>query len=226
MLDTARRIATPEGIELSLSLAGPVPRALAWAIDLLLRLGIMMVVAMVLGLFGKVGYAAFFLLWFFLEWLFPVWCEVRHEGATPGKRLFGLRVLHDDGTPVGWSASMTRNLLRAIDFLPFLYGFGLASMLMNRDFKRLGDLAAGTIVVYRVEKPHASDVPQAPAFAPAVALSVEEQRAIIDFAGRAPLLTAQRAEELADLVEPLVRDARIGSADRLLRIANHLIGRA
>lgn len=225
MLDTARRIATPEGIELSLPLAGPVPRALAWSIDLLLRLGILFGVAMIFGMFGNTGYAVFILLWFALEWLYPVWCEVRHEGATPGKRAFGLRVLHDDGTPVGWSASMTRNLLRAIDFLPFFYGFGLASVLMNRDFKRLGDLAAGTIVVYREDKRQASAVPPAPPLAPDLPLSIEEQRAIIGFAERAPSLTAQRAEELADLVQPLVRDARAGSADRLVRIANHLIGR-
>lgn len=226
MLDTARRVATPEGIELSLPLAGPVPRALAWLIDLLLRLGILMGVAMLLGIFGQVGNAVFLLMWFFLEWLFPVWCEVRHEGATPGKRAFGLRVLHDDGTPVGWSASMTRNVLRAIDFLPLFYGFGLASVLLNRDFKRLGDLAAGTIVVYRADKRRASTVPQAPALAPGLPLTIDEQRAIIDFAERATALTAQRAEELADLVPSLARDARTGSADRLVRIANHLIGRA
>lgn len=225
MLDTARRIATPEGIELWLSLAGPVPRALAWLIDLALRLAILGVLGLFVGMFGEVGGAVVLLSWFFLEWLFPAWCEVRYDGATPGKKAFGLRVLHDDGTPVGWSAAMTRNLLRAIDFLPFLYGFGLLSMLMNRDFKRLGDLAANTIVVYREDKMRAGAVPPAPALAPAVPLSLDEQRAVIDFAERSAMLTAERAEELADLALPLIGDPRASSTDRLVRMANHLIGR-
>ena len=58
-------------------------------------------------------------------------------------------MLNDDGTPVRWPGALTRNLLRAVDFLPFLYGVGLVAMLANRDFKRLGDLAAGTVVVYQ-----------------------------------------------------------------------------
>ena len=227
MLDTARRVATPEGIELSLPLAGPVPRALAWFIDLVLRIALLGVAAIVLGLLGKLGIAIMLLLWFMLEWLFPAWCEVRFAGATPGKKAFGLRVLHDDGTPVGWSAAMTRNLLRAIDFLPLLYGFGLVSMLMSADFKRLGDLAAGTVVVYSEEKTRATAVPQAPGLAPPIALSLDEQRAVIDFAERSPLLTAERAEELAELAGPLLGDTRRASAaERMVRLANHLIGRA
>ncbi len=62
-----------------------------------------------------------------------------------------IKVLHELGTPVDWSASMIRNLLRVIDFLPLLYGFGLISILLNKNFKRLGDLVAGTIVVYTDE---------------------------------------------------------------------------
>ena len=57
----------------------------------------------------------------------PVAFEVWVAGATPGKRSLGLIVLHDDGTPVACAASFTRNLLRAVDFMPVLYGFGLVS---------------------------------------------------------------------------------------------------
>jgi uncharacterized RDD family membrane protein YckC len=112
VLDTARRIATPEGIELALRLAGPVPRALAWVVDLLLRLAILGVLSMVLGALGGFGMGLFFLAWFFLEWLFPAWCEVNWGGATPGKKALNLIVLHDDGTPVRWPAALARNLLR------------------------------------------------------------------------------------------------------------------
>ena len=140
MLDTGRRVATPEGIELSLRLAGPVARALAWTLDLMIRLAILFAAALSLSQLGNFGAGLFFLGWFLLEWLFPAACEVYWRGATPGKKLFGLMVLHDDGTPVRWPAALTRNLLRAIDFLPMLYATGLVAMLMNRDFKRLGDL--------------------------------------------------------------------------------------
>jgi uncharacterized RDD family membrane protein YckC len=168
MLDTARRIATPEGIELELRLAGPVPRAGAWALDFVLRLAILAVASMILGALGGFGTGLFLVLWFGLEWLFPAWCEVHLGGATPGKKALNLAVLHDDGTPVRWPAALTRNLLRALDFLPLFYGIGLVAMMMNRDCKRLGDLAAGTIVVYREPKPRGFQVPEAAPLAPAV----------------------------------------------------------
>ena len=226
MLDTARRIGTPEGIELELRLAGPVPRAGAWALDFALRLGILLLASMVLGVLGGFGKGVFLLTWFFLEWLFPAWCEVNWGGATPGKKALRLVVLHDDGTPVRWPAALARNLLRAIDFLPFFYGIGLVTMLMNRDFKRLGDLVAGTIVVYQEAKPRRFQVPDAPPLAPAVALTLPEQRAILDFAERAPGLTEERAEELAAIPRGLVgRLEGRAAAERLVRIANFLVGR-
>ena len=224
MLDTARRIATPEGIELTLRLAGPVPRALAWLLDFLIRVVVLFVLTIVVAPFGRLGWAAFLLAWFFLEWLFPAWCEVTWRGQTPGKRALGIAVLNDDGTPVRWSAALARNLLRAVDFLPFFYGFGLAAMLLNRDFKRLGDLAANTLVVYREAAPRGFVIPPAAPLAPPQPLTAGEQRAILDFAERAPGLTAERAEELAGLVRPLV-GAGGGAADRLVRIANFLVGR-
>ena len=226
MLDTARRIATPEGIELALRLAGPVPRAAAWALDMLLRLAILGVLAMILGALGGFGTGVFLLSWFLLEWLFPAWCEVHWGGATPGKKALELVVLHDDGTPVRWPAALARNLLRAIDFLPVFYGFGLIAMLASRDFKRLGDLAAGTIVVYREAKPRGFQIPEAPPLAPPVPLTLPEQRAILDFAERAPGLTEERAEELAGIPHALV--GTLGgraAAERLVRIANYLVGR-
>ena len=226
MLDTARRIATPEGIELELRLAGPVPRAGAWALDFLLRLAFLFLAAMILGALGGFGKGVFLLMWFFLEWLFPAWCEVYLAGATPGKKALGLAVLHDDGTPVRWPAALARNLLRAIDFLPLFYGIGLVAMLMNRDFKRLGDLAANTLVVYREEKPRTLKIPEVPPFAPPVPLSAAEQRTILDFAERSSRLTPERSAELAEIV-PSLTSGRPGEAatGRLVALANHLVGR-
>src|SRR5918995_3844038 len=162
MLDTTRRVATPEGIELTLRLAGPVPRALAWAVDFLLRGAVLLVVFMLAARFGRAGTGVVLIAAFFVEWLLPAWFEAKWGGQTPGKRLLGIAVLNDDGTPLRWPGALTRNLLRAADFLPFFYGVGLIAMLANRDFKRLGDLAAGTVVVYQsTELERARKIPEA-----------------------------------------------------------------
>lgn len=226
MLDTTARIGTPEGIELTLRVAGPVPRALAWVLDLLIRGVILVIIGLGAGAFGQFGAAVMMLSMFLLEWLYPAWFEVNWSGATPGKRAMGLMVLHDDGTPVRWSAALTRNLLRALDFLPFLYFLGYCAMVSNRDFKRLGDLAANTLVVYREEKPRTLKIPEVPPFAPPVPLSAAEQRTILDFAERSSRLTPERSAELAEIV-PSLTAGRPGEAatGRLVALANHLIGR-
>jgi uncharacterized RDD family membrane protein YckC len=231
MLDTTRRVATPEGIELTLHLAGPVPRALAWAIDLVLRLAVLFVVLMASSPLGRAGMGIVLLAAFFVEWLLPACFEAMWHGQTPGKRAMGLRVLNDDGSPLRWPAALTRNLLRAADFLPLAYGVGLLAMLANRDFKRLGDLAAATVVVYEPEKRTAArQIAVAPPVAPPFPLSLEEQRALLDLAERSASLTPERLEELAELPAPLLGapgERREGprATARLLGIANYIAGR-
>ena len=227
MLDTTRRVATPEGIELTLRLAGPVPRALAWSVDFLLRAAVVLVVSLIASRFGRAGTGVVLITAFFVEWLLPAWFEAMWGGQTPGKRMFRLAVLNDDGTPVRWPGALTRNLLRAADFLPFLYGVGLITMLMNRDFKRLGDLAAGTVVVYQAEKAEGTRaIPPAPPQPPPVSLSPEEQRAVLELAERSATFTRERFEELAELPTPLVgRAVRDAAANRILGIANYLAGK-
>jgi len=223
-LDTLRSITTPEGIELHLRLAGPVPRACAWAIDLAVRVAVMIVLFMVLAGLGGLGMGMFLIAVFLLEWLYPAFCEIHFDGATPGKKAMGLRVVSDDGTPVQPGAAVVRNLLRAVDFLPVAYGLGLASMLVNREFKRLGDLVAQTVVIYREEPRSSVALPPAAPLPPPAALSVEEARAILDYAERVPELTPERADELAQIAEPLVGGAK-ASRERLLGVANYLVGR-
>lgn len=226
MLDTTRSISTPEGIELSLRLAGPVPRALAWLIDLLVRGAIMLALSIALAIFGKFGMAVLLLIAFLIEWLYPAVFEVFWQGATPGKRAMGILVLNDDGTPVRWPSALTRNLLRFVDFLPALYFTGFLAMVINRDFKRLGDLAANTLVVYRDQKQATQQIPAARPVVPRLALSVNDQRALLDFAERSPRLTEERAAELAEIPRALV-GATFGreAVERLIGIANHLMGR-
>jgi uncharacterized RDD family membrane protein YckC len=227
MLDTTRRVATPEGIELTLRLAGPVPRALAWTLDLLLRAALVLAVMMIVSRFGRAGTGVVLIASFFVEWLLPAWFEANWGGQTPGKRVLGIAVLNDDGTPVRWPAALTRNLLRAADFLPVFYGVGLMAMLANRDFKRLGDLAAGTVVVYQsTELERARKIPEAAPLPPPVSLDLDEQRAVLELAERSASLTRERFEELAELPRPLVGNLHAErAAARLLAVANYLAGR-
>ena len=240
MLDTPRVIATPEGVELTLNIAGVVARARAWAIDALIRVVFYITLASALAAFGRFGSGLFLLVLFLLEWAYPVLFEVYWRGATPGKRACHLCVLHDDGTPIGWRASVTRNTLRAVDFLPFFYGFGLIACLLNRDFKRLGDLAAGTVVVYVAHAPSTlplrsvtaaiSDTSQREddwrdVLQP-IPLHLSEQRAIINFAERRARWSDARAAELAAHA-PQLLNGKVGNAAvaRLLNIARHFTGR-
>lgn len=225
MLDTTRSVETPEGVELGLRVAGPVVRAWAWAIDLGVRMGLYVVLAIPLAFFGGVGMGVYMVAIFFVEWFYPVVFEVTRDGSTPGKKQMGLRVLHDDGTPVSWGASMVRNLLRFADFLPVAYGFGLASMLVQSEFKRLGDLAAGTLVVYRIDDHLPVSIPEADPILPGVALALDEQRAILEFAERQKTWNPQRSAELATVARPLTGQVGYGGHAQLLGMANWLLGR-
>lgn len=232
-LDTLYTVETPEGIELTLRPAGVVARSLAYAIDFLIRAAIYFGVAMVVSPFKGIGQAVIIILMFALEWFYPVVFELSRRGATPGKRALGLRVVMDNGLPVTPSASFTRNLLRAADFMPFMYGFGLLSLLMRTDFKRLGDLAAGTLVVYDRHITLHGTWPEADPLAPRRPLSVREQAAVLAWAGRTERLTPERLEELAELASPVLGDDVRASGARvhhpwtraLLGVAQWTLGR-
>ena len=116
----------------------------------------------------------------------------------------------------------------AADLLPSFYALGALAMLWRHDFKRIGDLAAGTLVVH-VERAgaRAAAPPPAPARAPAVPLPAAAQAAIVAWAGRVPGLTPARADELAQIAVPAVVP-RAMHGDRvaaLVGVAHWLLGR-
>lgn len=205
-LDTTHDIATPEGVDLRLPVAGLGARSLAWLLDALIKLVAMVIGSIVLAMFGNFGDALYAIGLFILLWFYNVLFEVFNHGVTPGKAVLGLRVMNANGTPVGWSGSVIRNLVRAVDVLPGCYAFGCASVLLSRDFQRLGDLAARTLVVYtQKESKSTLSVPVDPVPL-RIPLSLEEQQAIVSFGERAPRLNSDRAEELAGLLEPVLGD--------------------
>lgn len=223
-LDTVRRIETPEGIELTLRAAGPVARALAWGADSLIKYGVLWGLLMVLVALGKGGFGLWLIALFLMEWLYPASFEVYADGATPGKKALGLKVVRDDGTPVDWSAALVRNLLRAADFLLAFYGFGVVAMLASRDFRRLGDLAAGTVVVYRDPVAAAPELPAGPSRPPPLPLDPAERQMLVDFAERGAALNPDRQAELADLLAGLTGLRGAAGVERLHAHARWLAG--
>lgn len=222
MLDTIREFEVPEGVDLELRLAGPVIRINAWLIDFIIRSVAQTTIYFIFIWFGNIGWGLILLAFFTIEFFYPVLFEL-YQGATPGKKILSLYVCHDDGTPVNWQSSMLRNLLRVADFLPFAYATGLLAMLINRDFKRLGDLAAGTVVVYRSENKSSITIPsQDPAPLP-VPLTLAEQRSILDFAERFEYLSVPRQQELSNILTELTNQKNDASVKELHKYANWLI---
>ena len=221
-LDTLFRFETPEGITLDLPVAGPPARALAFAIDLLIRGAIYLAISLTLGLLGELGTGPMLIGIFLAEWFYPVVFEIQ-RGATPGKKALGLLVVNDDGTPVTWSASVVRNLLRVADFFPALYAAGLVAMLVSPRFQRLGDLVAGTLVVYAPQARRRPPLEVREALPPPIALDRDEQAALVDLAERAPELAPARAVELAEILTPVHgRDGR-AALDEVLGYATFVV---
>jgi uncharacterized RDD family membrane protein YckC len=141
-------IATPEGVELDLVLAGLGSRFIARIVDSLVQAGIVLAFFVVLALIHS-GWvlAVVFIVIFLTMFAYDIPFEVYASGRTPGKRAAGLRVVRGGGQPVGFVASLVRNVLRLVDYLPAGYLVGAITIVFSEKNQRVGDLAAGTIVV-------------------------------------------------------------------------------
>lgn len=224
LLDSHRAVYTPEGVALQLVPAGAMPRALAWLVDMGLRAILTLMLALTLGALGDFGGGLMLVGLFVLQWGYTIFFEGRY-GATPGKRLFNLRVVADDGAPLGWSAAVVRNLLRTVDMLPFGYCLGLLSCLLDRHSRRLGDMVARSQVVHVRQPAQRSRTPDVPAQFPLQPLQPDEQAVVVAFAERAHGLPAARRRELASLAAPLTGSAGTASEQQLYALANGLLGR-
>jgi uncharacterized RDD family membrane protein YckC len=228
VLDTVVSAETPEGITIELRPAGLSSRCYAYLLDQLIRFGVLYAIVIATTLMGGFGLGLWLISWFALEWFYPVVFELSRWGATPGKRTLGLKVVMDNGLPITPAASITRNLLRAADFLPLLYGFAIVSMLLRRDFKRLGDIAAGTLVVFRAPATAKISIEDLEPIAPALPLQPQDQAAVIALAARASRLTSERLDELAALAAWVSGDEGRSGPDvtrRVLAVAQWLLGR-
>lgn len=157
-------VETPESVAFAYDLAGLGSRGVALALDmlmiLLLALGELAAGAAVFGIaalarvpssvllrFLPWAVGVVLLLWFVTYWGYFIFGEVTRNGRTWGKRRLGIRVVRDDGSRVAVLDSIIRNLMRLVDMLPGNYAVGMIAILLSNRNKRLGDMAAGTVVV-------------------------------------------------------------------------------
>ena len=224
LLDTSYRVEIPGGIELEAQVVGPVPRFLAFLIDIMIRAVLLFVAAIASLPFGELGFGFWFIFWFLIEWFYPVLFEVFRRGQTPGKKALGISVVNDDLTPVTFGTSLVRNLIRTADFLPFCYLFGLITMLSNTRFQRLGDLAAGTLVISIRQTAKTADLSQILPLAPSTDLLRTEQTALVDFLQRSEQLSQPRQQELAQILDDVTHKKSDNGVEQLHRIGAWFLG--
>ena len=214
-------IATPEGVDLDLTLAGLGSRFIAGAIDLVLKLVLIGLLALALLGAGDLGIAAFLPAMALVLLAYDMLFELLAQGRTPGKRWTGLRVVRDDGSPVDVRGSAIRNILRLVDGWPLSYAPTIVSVLVTKRNQRLGDLAAGTVVARdrRVADagPVAAPGPTSDGTAPAwdvSAVGAEDLAALRSFLerrhGLEPAVRRRVATRLADALR-----GRVGGAPEL-----------
>ena len=222
-------IATPEGVDLQLTLAGLGSRSVARLLDQLLQTGVIVAVVLLGSLAigstsdevdGRGGVAAtgIVVLLFLVQFGYDVLFETLASGRTPGKRWSGLRVVRLDGGPVGFVTSAVRNLLRLVDFLPGVYAVAMVAVVASRRNQRLGDMAAGTLVVReagtgaRAAPPPASSWYEREDVPPwdVSAVTAEELATVRRFLDRRAGLTADARARLADELATRLRPKVVG----------------
>lgn len=226
ILDTKAILETPEGAELEIRPAGLLARGIAFVVDELIRILFIVLIGTIATVMGaalgpaadRIIGGALLIAIFVISWFYGVFFEQLNDGKTPGKVVASIKVTNAEGTPVGIMQSIVRNLFRPVDSLGFsMVGFlllglpgmipfglpGLFFVLFSKDFRRLGDHLADTIIIY-TNQPRV--VPykgvSTPASIPAT-LSLQDQNLLLAFQDRSTEFSDERKVELAEVLEPL-----------------------
>lgn len=232
MLDPKRRIDTlqmvelAEGMEIHLRAAGPFLRLISWILDLVIEgaalIFLNLIITLIFPVMGTaVSEGVYILSFFIIWWFYPVFFEISPWGATIGKRALGLRVVNEAGGGITIGASMIRNFVRSVEvilpFIPLVAFF-------NPRFQRLGDLAAGTLVVY--SKPRIDPVIPGPPPLEKVpvnyTLSREEEAAILSFRYRSGGWSEARRIELSNHLKKLTGEVGLKGVSKLMGMAHWL----
>jgi uncharacterized RDD family membrane protein YckC len=220
------RISTPEGVDVELTLAGIGSRCIAALLDLLIQGGVLLAAAIALGVLGgggsRLGQGAFAIVFLLVFFAYDVLFEVRSRGRTPGKRWTGLRVVRTGGRPITFVPSCVRNVMRVVDILPAFYAIGMFSIFVTERNQRLGDLAAGTLIVRErpggIRKRPADEEPalaRAHAGWDVSAVSAQDVGTVRQFLDRRGGLERGPRAELAGELERRLRPLVAGAPERL-----------
>jgi len=222
-------ITTPEGVELSLTLAGVGSRFMSASVDAVIEAFVLGALALLVFLtdgFGageNAAAAIYFVVSFLFFWGYDVAFEVLASGRTPGKRWNGLQVVRSAGQPITFLPSATRNLLRLIDWLPGFYLVGIASIFASAKNQRLGDIVAGTVVVREQRPGVMSPTGPRPLREPAAtsawdvsAITAEELAAVRSFLERRSEIDWNARNELAATIAARLRP-KVGGAPENVR---------
>jgi uncharacterized RDD family membrane protein YckC len=218
-------IATPEGVDLEIVLAGLGSRFGATLLDLVIQFGAIIALSLTLGVGGNSGYviALYLILVFLVLFAYDLVLETWNQGRTIGKLAAGIRVVRANGQPVNFLTSAVRNLIRIIDFLPLFYGIGMIAVVVTPKNQRLGDLAAGTYVVRErraaAPAPMPAWTPPATTEAPYMAWDVsavtpDEMTTVRQFLDRRLTLEPHARAQLAWDLATKLRDKVAGTDDR------------
>lgn len=200
-LESLHSITTPEGLQFDLHPAGPYTRALAYLLDFAIQFAAVLFLLVAANFsMVKIGSWLTILLLFLIQWFYFIFFESLLKGQTPGKIAMNIQVVHQDGSPLSFQAAFTRNILRAADMMFYLFIIGLVTITASKAYQRLGDWAAGTLVVHRPSRGpkarflHFDLVTPEPFPIP---LTTEESKALVAYCHRFILLPRTRADELA-----------------------------
>ena len=160
------QVVTPEAVPLAVDVAGLGSRMIALLVDLLIQAPVVIGIAVAAAVSGGDSVAAnviylfvlFAVLWGYFPFFEGLW-----QGRTPGKRSQSLRVVRTDGQPVTFRHVLVRNLVRIVDAIPGNYAVGVVCVALSKRSQRLGDLAAGTIVIREPTFPAPAPIEVAPA---------------------------------------------------------------
>lgn len=234
-------ISTPERVAFQYEIAGIGSRFLAQVVDSLIITVALIAVSILAGALGgifssyELGLLVEVILVFVLLAGYFLVSEAVWNGQTVGKRAARLRVVGDQGQPITIGQSIIRNLIRIVDFLPFFYGVGMLTLFINGRGKRLGDFAAGTLVVRDKERislydlggtapssqpavptpppsiwstPSSASTPLTPSTpATGMPLDANLRRLVVAYAARREELPMPRRQALAQSAEPALRRA-------------------
>lgn len=224
-MDRTLDIRTPESIELRYELAGIGSRFLAVAIDLVLQLIMMALIVWGFYWIGShapkntthapdslatnIGIALIIFIIFVVFFGYFILFEAFWNGQTPGKKALGIRAVRDGGYPIDFTASLVRNLIRVGEMIFGFYAIACVVAVFSPMNKRVGDLAAGTVVVResKMDSPTAflKEMREEPVYASTAYVSGEERALIKRFLERREALSAHRRAELAEQIAERIR---------------------